>query len=63
MHAVFQTSPGALCLNLYFNLCSIMLPFSSGDDFMVAYDLLHNSSEKLLKIKKVLMQDKMYFKF
>lgn len=37
-----------------------MLPFSSGDDFMMASDLLHNSSEKFLKIKKALMQDKIY---
>lgn len=58
VHAVFQTTPGALYLNVYFNLCSIMLPFSFGNGFLLACDLLHNSSGKFLKIEESLMQDK-----
>lgn len=58
VNALFQTTPGDLYLNVYFNLCSIMLPFSFGNSFLLARDLLHNSSRKFLEIKEALIQDK-----
>lgn len=37
---------------MYFNLCSITLPFSLGNGFLMACDLLHNSSGKFLKMQR-----------
>lgn len=58
VHALFQTPLGALYFNVYFNLCSIMFHFSFGNGFLLAYDLLHNSNGKFLKIREALLQDK-----
>jgi len=58
VHAVFHSTSDALYLNVYFNLCAIMLPFSFGNGILLACDLLQNSRGKFLKIKDALKQDK-----